>query len=116
MATELEGNVKLQRFIELLATLNNQSAGVVKTGNIEFLYDMNAVVEEMYEIQSVGEEDAYTAIDDEMERIVKNFNASVVMLQSAEGKTDAATVTAIKTFVKNIFDATVKIITAYGLV
>lgn len=116
MATELEGNVQLQRFIELLAGLNNLSASVLKTGNIEFLYDMNDVVEEMYKIQSVGEEDAYTAIDDEMQAIVKNFNASVVMMQSAEGKKDATTETAVKKFVKNIFDSTVKIITAYGLV
>ena len=116
MATEVEGNVKLQRFIELLAALNNLSASVLKTGNIEFLYDMNDVVEEMYNIQSVGEEDAYTAIDVEMDGIVKNFNASVVMMQSSEGKADATTVTAVKKFVKNIFDATVKIITAYGLV
>ncbi len=116
MATELEGNVQLQRFIELLAGLNNLSASVLKTGNIEFLYDMNDVVEEMYKIQSVGEEDAYTAIDDEMQCIVKNFNASVVMMQSAEGKNDATAETAVKKFVKNIFDATVKIITAYGLV
>ncbi len=115
MATELEGNVQLQRFIELLATLNNQSATVIKTGNIDFLYDMNDVVEEMYSIQSVGEEDAYTAIDEEMEIIVKNFNASVVMMQSSDGKKDTSTVVGVKTFMKNVFEATVRIVKMYGL-
>jgi hypothetical protein len=116
MATELEGNIQLQRFIELLAKLNHQCVDAIKSGNTKILDEMNSVIEEMHAIQSVGEEDAYTAIDDEMQAIVKNFNASVVMMQSAEGKKDATTETAVKKFVKNIFDSTVKIITAYGLV
>lgn len=115
MATELEGNVQLQRFIELLAILNNQSASFLKTGNIEYMYDMNDVVEEMYSIQSVGEEDAYTAIDEDMEMIVKNFNASVVMMQSSDEKTDEKTVSGIKKFIENIFGATVRIVKMYGL-
>ena len=116
MATELEGNIQLQRFIELLAKLNHQCVDAIKSGNTKILDEMNSVIEEMHAIQSVGKEDAYTAIDDEMQAIVKNFNASVVMMQSAEGKKDTTTETAVKKFVKNIFDSTVKIITAYGLV
>ena len=45
-----------------------------------------------------------------------NFNATVAMVNSNEnGKTDAATATAVKKFVHNIFDATVRIVYAYGL-
>lgn len=116
MATELEGNVKLQRFIELLATLNHQCVDAIKSGNVKVLDEMNGVIEEMHAIQSVGEEDAYTAIEDEMQTIVQNFNAIVMMMQSNEGATpDKATSTAVKKFLHNIFDGTVGIVTKYGL-
>ena len=117
MATELEGNVKLQRFIQLLADLNHQSVDMIKTGNMKLLYAMNDTVEEMYSIQHEGEEDAYTAIEEDMQMIVQNYNAIVAMLQSNESNTpDAATSSAVKKFLYNIFQATVNIVTAYGLV
>ena len=116
MATELEGNEKLQRFIRLLADLNHQSADMLRKGNTKHLTEMNATVEEMYSIQRVGEEDAYTAIDEEMQCICMNFNALVAMLKSNEKDTpDAATSVAVKKFVRNIFDATVRIVHMYGL-
>ena len=116
MATELEGNVELQRFISLLAELNHLSADIIKTGDSAILEKMNPVVEEMYAIQSVGTEDAYTAIEDDMQAICKNFNAAVTMLQSNEKPSvDMATFVATKKFVRNIFEATVRIIHAYGL-
>ena len=116
MATELEGNVQLQRFIALLAELNHLSADIIKTGNSEILEKMNPVVEEMYAIQSVGKEDAYTAIDEDMQAICKNFNAVVTMVNSNEsGKADVVTSSAVKKFLHNIFDATVRIVYAYGL-
>ena len=116
MATELEGNVKLQRFIQLLADLNHQSAEMLKTGNTAVLTTMNATVEEMYSIQHVGTEDAYTAIEEDMQVIYKNFDAMVAMLKSNESeRPDRATSTAVKKFVRNIFEATVRIIYAYGL-
>ena len=117
MATDLVGNVKLQRFIELLAKLNHQSADALKTGKIALLEEMNETVEEMHAIQSVGEEDAYTAIDEEMQTIVQNFNATVTMIKSNDkDKLDNATSVAVRKFLRNIFDATVSIVTKYGLV
>lgn len=116
MATELEGNVKLQRFIELLSILNHQCVEIIKTGNTEILYPMNDTVEEMYSIQHEGKEDAYTAIEEDMQIIYKNFNAVVTMLQSNEQpKADKTTSEAVKKFLKNIFDANVRIVFAYGL-
>jgi len=116
MATELEGNLPLQRFIQLLADLNRQSAEMIKTGNMRILPDMNKTIEEMYSIQHGGEEDAYTAIEEEMQMICKNFDAIAAMLQSNEtSRPDKATSTAVKKFLHNIFDATVRIIYAYGL-
>ena len=117
MATELEGNVRLQRFIELLAELNHECVDAIRTGNTKFLDKMNKTIEEMYEIQRVGTEDAYTAIEEEMQTILQNFNAIVAMMQSNEGeKPDAATNIAVKKFLRNIFEATVSIVTKYGLV
>ena len=116
MATELEGNLPLQRFIQLLADLNNQSATMIKTGDMTILPAMNKTIEEMYSIQSVGTEDAYTAIEEDMQSICKNFDAIAVMMQSNESdRPDMATSTAVKKFVRNIFEATVRIVYAYGL-
>ena len=116
MATELEGNEKLQRFIQLLADLNGETVEMIKTGNMQILYAMNDTVEEMYAIQSVGQEDAYTAIEEDMQIICKNFNAMVAMINSNEnGKIDQATSVAVNKFLRNIFDANVRIVVAYGL-
>ena len=116
MATDLVGNETLQRFIQLLSDLNHQSAEVLKTGNTEIIYAMNGTVEEMYAIQSVGTEDAYTAIDEDMQIICKNFNAVITMLKSNESIfIDKATSDSVKLFMRNIFQATVNIVYAYGL-
>ncbi len=116
MATDLVGNEKLQRFIQLLSDLNHQSADVLRTGNSEIIYAMNDTVEEMYAIQSAGTEDAYTAIDEDMQIICKNFNAVITMLKSNESIfMDKATSDSVKLFMRNIFQATVNIVYAYGL-
>ncbi len=116
MATELECNERLQRFIELLAELNHQSVEMLQTGDMEILPAMNKTVEEMYSIQHGSEEEVYTAIEEDMQIIYKNFNAIVSMLQSNEGdRPDKATSGAVKIFLRNIFDANVRIVYAYGL-
>ena len=115
MATDLENNEKLQRFIELLATLNGQIVSLLKTGDAALLVEMNDVVEEMHDIQSKGEEDAYTAIEEDMQIICKNFNAVVLLVQSEEEDTDDKASVAVKKFLHNMFEATVRIIYAYGL-
>ena len=116
MATNLVGNEKLQRFIELLSKLNGQSVQMLKTGDVRILQIMNDVVEEMYAIQSQGTEDAFTAIDEQMNMIRQNFNAVVTVLQSRESDDlDKTTGNAVHKFVRNIFDATVQIVHAYGL-
>ena len=114
MATDLQNNEKLQRFIELLATLNGQIVSILKTGDSELLLAMNDVIEEMHEIQSKGEEDAYTAIEEEMQMICQNFNAVVAIVKS-EDELDENSSIAVKNFLKNMFEATVRIVYAYGL-
>ena len=84
MATDLVGNEKLQRFIRLLSDLNHEIAEVFDTGRTEVFERMNKTVEEMYAIQHTGEEEAYTAIEEDCQIIYKNFDAIVAMLQSNE--------------------------------
>ena len=116
MATELEGNENLQRFIRLLADLNHETVEMIKTGNMELLYAMNQTIEEMYSIQHNGTEDAYTAIEEDAQMIYKNFNAMITMIRSNESETvDDVTIGVVKKFLHNIFDANVRIIIAYGL-
>ena len=115
MDTDLQNNQQLQRFIELLANLNGQIVELLKTGNSEILVQMNDTVEEMHAIQSKGEEDAYTAIEEEMQVICKNFNAVVMLVQSEEDGQDEQSSLAVRKFLHNMFDATVSIIYAYGL-
>ncbi|MBQ3221745.1 MAG: hypothetical protein IJB34_07295 [Clostridia bacterium] len=116
MATDLEGNKKLQRFIELLADLNRQTVQVLKTGDAELLIEMNGTVEEMYSIQHGSKEEAFTAIDEDMQIIYQNFNAVVVMIKTNEKAfVDKTTSEAVRKFLHNIFDANVRIVIAYGL-
>ena len=116
MATDLVGNEKLQRFIKLLCDLNHEAVDFLKSGNADLLHAMNDTVEEIYAIQHGGEEEAYTAIEEDAQIIYKNFNAAVTMIKSNENAfADKTTSEAVKIFVRNIFDANVRIVLAYGL-
>lgn len=116
MATDLVGNQTLQRFIRLLCDLNHEAADFLKSGNVDLLFAMNDTIEEIYAIQHAGTEDAYTAIEEDAQIIYKNFNAAVTMLKSNENAVvDKTTSEAVKIFVRNIFDANVRIVLAYGL-
>ena len=44
MATDLVGNVKLQRFIELLAELNHLTADAIRSGELALITNMNGVI------------------------------------------------------------------------
>ena len=116
MATDLVGNETLQRFIKLLCDLNHEAADFLKSGNADLLFAMNDTIEEIYAIQHAGTEDAYTAIEEDAQIIYKNFNAAVTMMKSNENAVvDKTTGEAVKIFVRNIFDANVRIVLAYGL-
>ena len=116
MATDLVGNETLQSFIKLLCDLNHEAADFLKSGNADLLFAMNDTIEKIYEIQHAGTEEAYTAIEEDAQIIYKNFNAAVTMMKSNENAVvDKTTSEAVKIFVRNIFDANVRIVLAYGL-
>ncbi len=113
---DLVGNEKLQRFIQLLADLNHRTAEILRGGETYRLIAMNDTIEEMYSIQNGATEEEYVVIDEDCQIIYKNFNAVVAMLQSNEQDVpDAATSIAVHKFLRNIFDANVRIIRTYGL-
>ena len=112
----VDGNEPLQRFIQLICDLNHQTVEILKTGNVELLYAMNDTIEEMYNIQNVNPAPEYADIDEEAQMIYKNFNAIITMINSNEkDELDEATSNAVKMFLRNIFEANVGIVRAYGL-
>ena len=116
MAVDLIGNEKLQRFIQLLANVNHAAAEMLKTGNTRYLAPLNDAIEDMYSIQNGSEAEEYVAIDEDAQIIYKNFDAMVAMFQSNEKDTpDLATNVTVKHFLRNIFEANVRIIRDYGL-
>ena len=61
-------------------------------------------------------ENQNTAIEEDAQIIYKNFNAVVTMIRSNENAlSDKTTAEAVKIFLRNIFDANVRIVLAYGL-
>lgn len=116
MEVQLENNEKLQRFIQLICDLNHESVEMIQSGNTELLYTMNDTIEEMYSIQNDSKLPEYTAVDEDCQVIYKNFNAIITMLNTNETQqADAITTGAVKKFLRNIFDANVRIIRIYGL-
>ena len=114
---EVEGNEKLQRFIQLLSELNQQTVELLRTGNTEQLLSLNKTIEEMYSIQHGSDAPEYTEIEEDSQVIYKNFNAIITMINSNEnGELDQATSNAVKIFLHSIFEAGVNIIRTYGLV
>ena len=113
---EVPVDEKLNRFIQLLAALNQLTVEMLKTGNVELLYTMNDTIEEMYTIQHENPADEYTAIEEECQMIYKNFNAIITMINSNENEvSDKVTSEAVRAFLHNIFEANVCIVRTYGL-
>jgi len=116
MSANLEGNEKLQRFLQLLSDLNHETVDVLRTGDTQILRKMNDTVDEMYAIQHGSKEEEYVAVDEAMQVVYKNFNAIATMMNTNESIfVDNATSGAVKKFLHNIFNATVDIVHIYGL-
>lgn len=113
---QVEGNEQLQKFIQLLCDLNQQTVEILKTGNIEWLFKLNDTIEEMYAIQHGNKESEYVAIEEDSQVIYENFNAIITMINSNEKEElDQTTSEAVRKFLHNIFEANVRIVKLYGL-
>lgn len=113
---QVEGNEQLQRFIQLLCDLNQQTVEIIRTGNIEWLFKLNDTIEEMYAIQHDNQAAEYVAIEEDSQIIYENFNAIITMIDSNEKEElDKVTSEAVRKFLHNIFEANVRIVKLYGL-
>ena len=105
----------LARFVELLADLNREVVGMLKTGDLSLLYEMSDTVAEIYAIQSVNQDELYTGIDDEAKEIYQNFNELVALAQSVGEDWSEEASAKVQAYLTNIFEANVDIVVAYGL-
>ena len=105
----------LSRFVELLADLNREVVEMLKTGDLSLLYDMNDTVAEMYAIQSVNKDELYVGIEEQAQAIYQNFNGLVALTQEVGEAWSEENSAKAQAFLRNIFEANVVIVVAYGL-
>ena len=105
----------LSRFVELLADLNREVVEMLKTGDLSLLYDMNDTVAEMYAIQSVNKDELYVGIEEQAQAIYQNFNGLVALTQEVGEAWSEENSAKAQAFLRNIFEANVAIVVAYGL-
>lgn len=117
MSTKMEEEKTLERFIELLAALNGEAMDMLETGDLAGLYDMNDTVEELYTIQTSNKDELYVGIQEEAQDIYQNFNALVVLAQKiGENEWGEKASALAQLYLQNILEASIEIVTAYGLV
>ena len=107
----------LARFIELLATLNGEAMDMLETGDLSALYDMNDTVEEIFAIQTTNQDELYVGIQEEAQDIYQNFNALATLAQKVgENEWSEKASALAQLYLQNILEASIEIVTAYGLV
>ena len=116
MTVQMDEEKVLERFIELLADLSRETVEMMKTGDLEKLYEMNDTIEEIYSIQSANDGELYTGIDEEAKDIYENFNNLVKLAQNSGEEWSEESSALAFLLLQNILDATVAILTAYGLI
>ena len=107
----------LRAFVEQLVRLNGAMKELFTSGNVELFGEVNHAVKELYKIQSVSEEPALVAIDEECKIIYSNSDMIVKILRTTEdGVIDAGAQTALNKFLHNIDRAVIDIAQTFGLV
>ena len=69
-----ESEKVLERFLEVLSEMNQQTVEMLQTGDLSTLYDMNDTVEEFCRIQMGNKENFYQGIQVEAQIIYENFD------------------------------------------
>ena len=75
MATELEGNEQLQRFIRLLADLNHETVEMIRSGNMEFSKAKKSIEEDLHQ-RNMPEIEYF------FEHFIESFNLTLDDLES----------------------------------
>ena len=112
-----ESEKVLERFLEVLSEMNQQTVEMLQTGDLSTLYDMNDTVEEFCRIQMGNKENFYQGIQVEAQIIYENFDKMVNLVnrvkQGKWTKTQSATV---YDCLQNILAANITILKRYGLI
>ena len=112
-----ESEKVLERFLEVLSEMNQQTVEMLQTGDLSTLYDMNDTVEEFCRIQMGNKENFYQGIQVEAEIIYENFDKMVHLAKRVkQGKWTKNQSATVYDCLQNILAANITILKRYGLI
>ena len=107
----------LERFLEVLSEMNQQTVEMLQTGDLSTLYDMNDTVEEFCRIQMGNKENFYQGIQVEAQIIYENFDKMVNLANRVkQGKWTKNQSATVYDCLQNILAANITILKRYGLI
>ena len=112
-----ESEKVLERFLEVLSEMNQQTVEMLQTGDLSTLYDMNDTVEEFCRIQMGNKETFYQGIQVEAQIIYENFDKMVNLANRVkQGKWTKNQSATVYDCLQNILAANITILKRYGLI
>ena len=112
-----ESEKVLERFLEVLSEMNQQTVEMLQTGDLSTLYDMNDTVEEFCRIQMGNKENFYQGIQVEAQIIYENFDKMVNLANRVkQGKWTKNLAATVYDCLQNILAANITILKRYGLI
>lgn len=112
-----ESEKVLERFLEVLSEMNQQTVEMLQTGDLSTLYDMNDTVEEFCRIQMGNKENFYQGIQVEAQIIYENFDKMVNLVNRVkQGKWTKNQSATVYDCLQNILAANITILKRYGLI
>lgn len=112
-----ESEKVLERFLEVLSEMNQQTVEMLQTGDLSTLYDMNDTVEEFCRIQMGNKENFYQGIQVEAQIIYENFDKMVNLANRVkQGKWTKNQSATVYDCLQNILAANITILKRYGLI
>lgn len=112
-----ESEKVLERFLEVLSEMNQQTVEMLQTGDLSTLYDMNDTVEEFCRIQMGNKENFYQGIQVEAQIIYENFDKMVNLVNRVkQGKWTKNQSATVYDCLQNLLAANITILKRYGLI
>ena len=112
-----ESEKVLERFLEVLSEMNQQTVEMLQTGDLSTLYDMNDTVEEFCRIQMGNKENFYQGIQVEAQIIYENFDKMVNLANRVkQGKWTKNQSATVYDCLQNILAANFTILKRYGVI
>ena len=112
-----ESEKVLERFLEVLSEMNQQTVEMLQTGDLSTLYDMNDTLEEFCRNQMGNMENFYQGIQVEAQIIYENFDKMVNLANRVkQGKWTKNQSATVYDCLQNILAANITILKRYGLI